>query len=104
MRTEEVEEVLALSGEPLSLFFRAYNAITNADVVFKDAFDEKGATKEVGQSSIDSLITEPDRNVRKTSYENYAQGYIDFKIHSCASNRRHITRYFNARSRLSLLL
>ena len=101
VRTEEVEEVLALSGEPLSLFFRAYNAITNADLVFKDAFDEKGATKEVGQSSIDSLITEPDRNVRKTSYENYAQGYIDFKNTLAALQIGGIQRdIFNARSRL----
>ena len=101
VRTEEVEEVLALSGEPLSLFFRAYNAITNADLVFKDAVDEKGATKEVGQSSIDSLITEPDRNVRKTSYENYAQGYIDFKNTLAALQIGGIQRdIFNARSRL----
>ena len=79
IRSDDVEQVLALSGEPLNNFFRAYNAITNADLKFEDAIDADGNSLEVGQSSIGSLITHKDRSVRKSGYENYANGYIGFK-------------------------
>ena len=79
IRSDEVEQVLAFSGEPLSAFFRAYNALTNADLQFSDAVAEDGTTMEVGQSSINALITHKDRRVRKTSFENYADGYLAYK-------------------------
>ena len=37
VRSKEVEEVLAIAGEPLSTSFSAYGAITNADLKFKKA-------------------------------------------------------------------
>ena len=79
IRSDDVEQVLALSGDPLNNFFRAYNAITNADLQFEDAVGEDGSSMEVGQSSIGSLITNKDRSLRKTGYQNYAKGYIGFK-------------------------
>jgi oligoendopeptidase F len=79
VRSDEVEQILALSGEPLNDFFRAYNAIANADLKFEDAVAEDGSTLEVGQSSAGSLITHEDRKVRETSFNHYAQGYLSFK-------------------------
>jgi oligoendopeptidase F len=79
VRSEQVEQVLALAREPMSDFFKAYNAITNADLQFEDAKSEDGSLLEVGQSSINSLITHKDRKVRKTGFENYADAYIAFK-------------------------
>jgi oligoendopeptidase F len=79
VRSDEVEQILALSGEPLSDFFRAYNALVNADLQFKDAFAQDNSKLEVGQSSIGSLITHKDRIVRKTGFEHYAQGYQSHK-------------------------
>jgi oligoendopeptidase F len=100
VRSDEVEQVLALSGEPLSLFFRAYTAFTNADLVFEDAVDADGKQMEVGQSSIDSLITHTERNVRRTSYENYAKGYLAFKNTLASLQFGGIQRdIFNARTR-----
>ncbi len=78
VRSDEVEQVLALAGEPLSDSYRAYNAITNADLQFNDAISEDGDSMEVGQSSINALITHKDRRVRQTAYENYADGYLSF--------------------------
>ena len=66
VRSDEVEQVLALAGEPLGDFFRSYNALTNADLKFDEAEGEDGSTIEVGQSSIDSLITHEDRNFRQS--------------------------------------
>ncbi len=100
IRSEEVEQVLALSGEPFSDFFRAYNAITNADLAFADAVGEDGNTMEVGQSSIGSLITHADRKIRQTGFEHYADGYIAFKNTLASIQIGGIHRdVFNARTR-----
>ena len=100
VRSEEVEQVLALSGEPMSDFYRAYNVITNADLQFKDAVGEDDSTSEVGQSSINSLITHKDRKVRKTGFEHYAKGYLDFKNTISAIQLGAVHRdMFNARVR-----
>lgn len=100
VRSNEVEQVLALSGEPLSDFFRAYNAITNADLRFDDAVASDGSTLEVGQSSIGSLITHEDRKVRQTGFENYADGYIAYKNTLASIQLGGIHRdVFNARTR-----
>ncbi len=79
IRTHEVEQVLALAGEPLGDFYRGYSAITNADLKFVDALDSKGEGHEVGQSSIGSLLTHKDRKVRETSFASYSEGYITHK-------------------------
>jgi oligoendopeptidase F len=86
VRSGEVEQILALAGEPLGDFFRSYNALTNADLKFADAVGKEGSTIEVGQSSIDSLITHEDRKFRQTGYENYADGYLGLRIHSQPSS------------------
>lgn len=100
VRSDEVEQVLALSGEPLGDFFRTYNVITNADLQFDEAVAEDGSTLEVGQSSINSLITHKDRKVRQTGFEHYADGYIDFKNTLSSIQLGGIHRdIFNARTR-----
>lgn len=100
VRSNEVEEVLALAGEPLNDFFRAYNAVTNADLKFEDAVAEDGATQEVGQSSINSLLTHKDRSVRQTGFEHYTDGYLAYKNTLSAIQLGGIHRdVFNARSR-----
>ncbi len=100
VRSDEVEQVLALSGEPLSGFYRAYNAITNADLQFEDATAEDGSSQEVGQSSINALITHKDRQIRQTGFENYADGYIAYKNTLASIQLGGIHRdVFNARTR-----
>lgn len=79
LRSDEVEQVLALASEPLSNFFRSYNALTNSDLKFEDALGENDSKIEVGQSNIDSLLTHKDRKFRQSGYENYADGYLAFK-------------------------
>ncbi|QRN84530.1 oligoendopeptidase F (plasmid) [Chloroflexota bacterium] len=100
IRSDEVEQVLAMAREPLSDFYRAYNAIVNADLKFQDATAEDGRSLEVGQSSINSLITHKDRKVRQTGFENYADGYLAFKNTIAAIQVGGIHNdVFNARSR-----
>ena len=76
LRSAEVEEILALSSDPLTLFEGAYSNLTNADIKFKQARAVDGSESEIGQSSIDELITGPDREIRRSAWEHYADGYL----------------------------
>ena len=77
MRNTEVEEILAMAADPLGYFPGAYSSLVNADIHFKQAVAEDGSTRDVGQSSINALITDPEREVRRTAWENYADGYLE---------------------------
>ncbi len=81
IRSPEVEEVLALSTEPLSPTQPppAYAALTNAELPFKPALDSEGEAIEIGQSNIRALLSHADRQVRRTAWENYADAYLAFK-------------------------
>ena len=79
VRSGEVEEILALAGEPLGVPFSAYGAITNADLQFKPAKASDSTKLDVGQSSIAALVTHEDRKVRRNAWKNYADGYLNYK-------------------------
>ncbi|MEA3375688.1 MAG: oligoendopeptidase F [Chloroflexota bacterium] len=79
VRSSDVEEVLAMAMDPLSGASSTYSALTNADLAFEPARGEDGSEREMGQSSIDDLITDPDREVRRTAWQNYADGYLAFQ-------------------------
>jgi oligoendopeptidase F len=79
VRSAEVEELIALTGDPFSGPFSVYNALNGADLTFKPAVASDGTELEVGQSSYGSLITHPDRQVRRTAWENYSDAYLGFK-------------------------
>ena len=76
LRSSEVEEVLAQSSHPLDYFPGAYGSLVNADLKFILARGQDGSEREIGQSSINDLITDPDREVRRTAWENYADAYL----------------------------
>jgi oligoendopeptidase F len=79
IRSGEVEELLALSTDPLSTASATAGVLTNAELRFKPARGQDGGEKEVGQSSIGSLLSDSDREVRRTAWESYADGYLSFK-------------------------
>ena len=100
VRSDEVEQVLALAGEPLGDFYRAYSAITNADLKFEEAVDSEGNHHEVGQSSIGALLTHRHRQVRQTAFESYSNGYLSYTNTIAALQLGGIHRdIFNARNR-----
>lgn len=79
VRSAEVEEVLAMSGDPLGTALASIDLLINAEIPFRPALDEAGREMEVGQSSIGALVTHTDRRVRQTAWESYADGYLAFK-------------------------
>ncbi len=102
IRSAEVEEIIALTYEalPPRVTFPQYSALTNADLKFTPAVDSDGNEIEIGQSSIDSLITHTEREVRRTAWENYADGYLGFKNTIASIQTQVIQRdVFNIRAR-----
>ncbi|MCJ7731866.1 oligoendopeptidase F, partial [Candidatus Bathyarchaeota archaeon] len=79
VRSGEVEEALAMTADSFGGPSTIYGALNNADLVFKPAVSSKGAGKEVGQASIGGLTTDPDRETRRTAWENYNDGYLAYK-------------------------
>jgi oligoendopeptidase F len=80
VRSAEVEEILAMVTEPLPYATpMAYAALINTELPFEPAIGSDGTKIEISQSNIGSYITHPDREVRRTAYENYADTYLQFK-------------------------
>ena len=77
MRSAEVEEVLGLVSDAFSGPFTVYSALVDSDVVFTPAAPAvDGEPIEVTQGSIDALLASPDRTLRRSAWESYADGYL----------------------------
>ena len=72
----EVESALGLVSEPLSRVESIRNALINVDMRFDSAVDSEGVEKPLVQSTISQLLSEGDRQIRKTAWENYADGFL----------------------------
>jgi oligoendopeptidase F len=79
VRSGEVEEVLATASDPLNIARDTYDLLANADLKFEPARNGDGEELEIGQSTIEGLISHPDRDVRRTAWQNYADGYLRLK-------------------------
>jgi len=79
VRSDEVEQVLALASDAFTGPYSTYSMLNSADLAFQPATVSDGTRIEVGQSSIGSLLTHPDREVRRTAWENYADAYLAFR-------------------------
>jgi oligoendopeptidase F len=79
IRSGEVEQVIAMSSDALAGPFTIYTMLNNADLTFQPAVATDGSAMDVGQSSISSLVTHTDREVRRTAWENYADGYLAYQ-------------------------
>jgi oligoendopeptidase F len=75
-RSAEVEEVLGLLSDAFSGPFAVYSGLVDSDIVFASAAPADGGPVEVTQGSIDELLASPDRSVRRSSWESYADGYL----------------------------
>ncbi len=60
--------------------------LTNLDMTFPDALDSQGQNHPVVQATVPpSDIQNPDRELRRTAWENYYDGYLSLK-NTLASN------------------
>jgi len=79
MRRAALEPVLAFTGDVFGGAFNAFNMLNNADLKFQPATGSDSSKHEIGQASIGALVTDKDREIRRTAWQNYADGYLAFK-------------------------
>ena len=79
VRSAEVEELLGMAADPFGGPYSAWQMLTNADMQFAPARGADGAELPLSQSTYDGLLTSPDREVRRTAWENYHDQYLAHK-------------------------
>ena len=79
VKSAEVEAILGMVSEPFAAAGDIPEELTNTDMVFADATDSNGNPYPVTQSNIEMVKAHPDREVRRTGWNNYADEYLKFK-------------------------
>ncbi len=79
VRSAEVEEILGMLADPFGAVGSTAMLLANADLQFEPATGSDGTTAPVAQSTIAELMIEPDRELRRTAWEHYADGYLSCK-------------------------
>ncbi len=85
-RSAEVEQILGMVREPFLQTYLTSLELTNLDMTFPDAVDSRGQNHAVVQAALPpSGIQSPDRELRRTAWQNYCDGYLALK-NTLASN------------------
>lgn len=79
VRSAEVEELLGMVSEPFASAAATHGILADADLTFRLALDETGQANAVAQGTIDALLSEPDRTLRRNAWESYADAHLAFK-------------------------
>ncbi|MFV9674608.1 MAG: M3 family oligoendopeptidase, partial [Anaerolineales bacterium] len=79
IRSEEVEELLGMLRDPFAGVSATAGLLKNADFVFKPGVDTHGEDVEITQGNYAKILTSPDRELRRTSWENYLDKHLAFK-------------------------
>jgi oligoendopeptidase F len=78
VRTPEVEALLATVGDPLDLFRAAHAVLADGEIDYGKVQTE-GGDLQVAAGTLESLQHDTDINVRKAAWEQYADGYLNYK-------------------------
>jgi len=100
VRSAEVEELLTQVSDPLATALSVHSVLANTDLKFAPAVGSDSELHEVAQGTISSLLTHPDRDVRRTAFESYADQHIAMQHAMAASLAGGVKRdVFFARAR-----
>ena len=79
VRSSDVEEVLGLVRDPFSSAAATHGVLVDTDLTFAPARGTTGDEVEVAQGNINALLTDPDRDLRRTAWESYADAHLAFR-------------------------
>ena len=100
IRSAEVEEILTQASDPLASALTVHSVLANTDLSFAPATGGDGVPQEVAQGTIANLLTSPDRELRRTAFEHYADAHLAMRHAMAASLGAGIKRdVFYARAR-----
>jgi oligoendopeptidase F len=84
VRSPEVEQLLSQASDPLATALSVHSVLANTDLRFAPASGAEGE-EEVAQGTIGALLTSPDRDLRRSAFESYADTHIEMQ-HAMAAN------------------
>jgi oligoendopeptidase F len=100
IRSAEVEELLTQVSDPLASALSVHSVLANTDLKFAPAVGADGELHEVAQGTIAALLTSPDREIRRTAFESYADVHLAMQHAMAASLAGGVKRdVFFARAR-----
>lgn len=79
IRSAEVEQILGMVQDPFQTAKTTHSLMANAELPFKPAVDSNSNEYDVAQATIRNLVADPDRTLRRTAWENYADAHLTFK-------------------------
>ncbi len=85
VRTTEVEELLGLLADPFRNLEMTMDMLTGADLKLPDAIGSNGGRHDLTQGTLQKLLADPDREVRRTAWEGFHDSHLTFK-NTLASN------------------
>lgn len=100
VRSTEVEQLLGLVGDPFRAATQTHTILVNADIRFRPANTAQGEQVEVTQSNYQALLSSPDRELRRTTWESYSDGHLSVEHAMAACLSAGVKQdVFNARAR-----
>jgi oligoendopeptidase F len=78
VRSPEVEALLASVGDPLDLFRATHAVLADGEIDYGKVHTD-GGDVQVAAGTLESLLHDTDINVRKTTWDQYADGYLKYK-------------------------
>ncbi|MFN8516802.1 MAG: oligoendopeptidase F [Chloroflexia bacterium] len=79
VRSAEVEEILGMVSDPLASASATHSILADADLTFRPAVDGLGNEHQIAQGTIDRLLQSPDRALRRSAWEHYADAHLALK-------------------------
>ncbi len=76
IRSPEVEQILGMALNPFGTARQIHGTLADADLTFAPAVSSSGDRIDLSQGNIDALITDSDREVRRTAFEHYADAHL----------------------------
>lgn len=100
VRSAEVEELLGMSADVFTTARATHGVLVNSELSFEPAITAGGEPVEFGQGTINVMLTHPDREVRRSAWEHYADSHLAVKntLASCVATvvKEHV---YTARAR-----
>jgi oligoendopeptidase F len=79
VRSPEIEELLGLVRDPFDTASSTHSVLGDTDLRFKPAKTSTGDDIEVVQGNVGALLTDSDREVRRTVWESYNEAHLALK-------------------------
>ena len=79
IRSAEVEELLGMLNDPFQGAETTFSMLANSDLQFPPARDTQGNELPVTDGTLGRVLSNPDREARRTAWEGYCDTYLAFK-------------------------